>query len=56
MQPLMDELFGAEPAATLGEAILRAKQKMNVDFSDAREVSQTFLLLGDPALVLQFGK
>ena len=46
---LFDELF-TKSAPTLGEAILRAKQSMSAQASDEREVIETFVLLGDPAL------
>ncbi len=55
MNALFDELF-QNSAPTLGEAILRAKQKMKNDSPDAREVLETFVLLGDPALAVRIGK
>jgi hypothetical protein len=38
------------PALTLGEAFLSAQQLIPVDSADGRDVLQTFLLFGDPAL------
>jgi hypothetical protein len=49
MTALFEELF-QNSAPTLGEAILHAKQKMKAETPDAREVLETFVLLGDPAL------
>ena len=49
MLALFDELF-APRAPTLGEALMRAKQRMNVASENLREVVDTFGLLGDPAL------
>ncbi len=49
MRALFDELF-AQRAPTLGEALTRAKQKMDVSAETLREVVETFGLLGDPAL------
>ncbi len=54
MRALYAELFGT-PGTTLGEAIMRAKQKMPGDSPDVREVIDTFGLLGDPALRVQLG-
>jgi hypothetical protein len=54
MRALWDELFsGARP--TLGEAMMRAKQKLAVDSREFGEVIVTFGLLGDPALVPRIG-
>ena len=53
---LMQELFAqmfATPQPTLGEAILRAKQKVATDTPEMREVIDTFGLLGDPALSMR---
>ncbi len=52
MNALFEELFQTS-APTLGEAILHAKQKMKADSPDAREVLETFVLLGDPALQIR---
>jgi hypothetical protein len=49
MEALFAELF-AQPAPTLGEAILRARQKVDDQSPAVREVLETFVLLGDPAL------
>ncbi|MEW5717218.1 MAG: C25 family cysteine peptidase [Chloroflexota bacterium] len=49
MRALFDELF-AQRTPTLGEALTRAKQKMDVSAETLREVVETFGLLGDPAL------
>lgn len=46
---LFSELF-ANPAPTLGEAIVRAKKNLDANSPDTREVLETFVLLGDPAL------
>ncbi len=51
MQELFKQMF-ADPPPTLGEAIMRAKQKVAADSSDLREVVQTFGLVGDPALAI----
>jgi hypothetical protein len=50
---LTDGLFAQlfeKSAPTLGEAVMRAKQSMNAQAGDEREVIETFVLLGDPAL------
>ena len=49
MLALFDELF-SQRAPTLGEALMHAKQKMDVSSENLREVVETFGLLGDPAL------
>jgi hypothetical protein len=49
MRGLFGELFAGSDV-TLGEAIMRAKQKMPDASPDMREVIDTFGLLGDPAL------
>jgi hypothetical protein len=49
MLALFDELFTSR-VPTLGEALMRAKQKMDVSSETLREVVETFGLLGDPAL------
>ena len=49
MLALFDELF-TQRAPTLGEALMRAEQKMDVTSENLREVVETFGLLGDPAL------
>lgn len=49
MRALFTELFRAS-APTLGEALLRSKQELPVDAPEMREVIETFVLLGDPAL------
>lgn len=51
MFALFEELF-VHNAPTLGDAITRAKQKIRDDSPDLREVIETFVLLGDPALRL----
>lgn len=51
MQNIFEEIFD-QRAATLGEAIMRAKQETSEGSSDTREVIDTFGLLGDPALRL----
>ena len=53
MGALFDQLF-VQRAPTLGEAIMRAKQKMSATDPETREVIDTFVLLGDPALVNPF--
>ena len=50
---LFDQLF-VQRAPTLGEAIMRAKQKVSAADPETREVVDTFVLLGDPALVNPF--
>jgi hypothetical protein len=55
MRALFDELF-TTPAPTLGEAILRAKQKTPGESPEILEVIETFGLLGDPALRLGGGR
>lgn len=53
---LMDALFAEifeNSAPTLGEALTRAKQKIRGDSPQVREVIETFVLLGDPALGLE---
>jgi hypothetical protein len=52
MRNLLGEL-SASPAPTLGEALMRAKRALPADSPDYREVIQTFVLLGDPALRLR---
>lgn len=52
MNALFSELF-EKSAPTLGEAILRAKQKVASDSPEVREVIETFGLLGDPALTMK---
>lgn len=49
MNSLFTELF-VNRNSTLGEAIRRAKQKLDANSPDTREVLDTFQLLGDPAL------
>ncbi len=49
MSALFSELFESS-APTLGQSLLRAKQKLPVDPPEMREIVQTFVLLGDPAL------
>lgn len=54
-EELMRALFAelsANPAPTLGEAIARAKRRVNGTAPDTREVIDTFVWLGDPALML----
>lgn len=53
MRALFSELFD-QSAPTLGEAFTQAKQKVNVDSPAVREVVETFVLLGDPALRSRF--
>ena len=53
MGALFDQLF-VQHAPTLGEAIMRAKQKVSGTDLETREVIDTFVLLGDPALVNPF--
>jgi len=55
MRALFDELF-QDSTPTLGEAILKAKQKMKADTPENREVIETFGLLGDPALAVRVGR
>ncbi len=55
MSILFEELF-QNSAPTLGEAILRAKQKMKDGSPDVREILDTFVLLGDPALQIRLGR
>lgn len=55
MGGLFDELF-QNGAPTLGEAVLKAKQRMKADTPENREVIDTFGLLGDPALAIRLGK
>ncbi len=54
MNALFVELFD-KSSPTLGEAFVRAKQKLNTDAPDIHEVIETFVLLGDPALESRFG-
>ncbi|MBI5305264.1 MAG: hypothetical protein HY868_24245 [Chloroflexi bacterium] len=49
MEKLYAELF-KHNTATWGEALMRAKQKMRGDLPEMREVIDTFVFLGDPAL------
>lgn len=49
MYAIFVELF-EHRSATLGEAFTRAKQKLDADSPELREVIETFVLLGDPAL------
>lgn len=49
MRALFAELSG-NPAASLGEAIARAKRKVDGKSPETREVIDTFVWLGDPAL------
>jgi hypothetical protein len=51
MRALFAEMF-ASPTVTLGEAIMRAKQRIDGNVPDRREVIETFVLLGDPALMV----
>jgi hypothetical protein len=55
MRGLFDELF-QNSTPTLGEAIMKAKQKMSGDTPENREVIDTFGLLGDPALAVRVGR
>ncbi len=55
MRNLFKELFD-HPGTPLGEAIMRAKQEMQTDSPDLREVIDTFELLGDPALEFNKGE
>lgn len=55
MRGVFDELF-QNSAPTLGEAILKAKQRMKADTPENREVIETFGLLGDPALAVRIGR
>ncbi|MBI5652672.1 MAG: hypothetical protein HZC40_19840 [Chloroflexi bacterium] len=55
MRLLYAELF-EHGATTWGEALWRAKQKMTNDSSDRREVIDTFVWIGDPALRVVFAK
>jgi len=52
MRGLLGEL-SASPAPALGEALMRAKRALPADFPEYREVIQTFVLLGDPALTIR---
>ncbi|MBI4786896.1 MAG: hypothetical protein HY782_07620 [Chloroflexi bacterium] len=52
-EELMDLLFAElfdNAAPTLGQALMRAKQQLKADSPEAREIVETFGLLGDPAL------
>jgi hypothetical protein len=49
MEKLFVELF-TQRAPTLGEAMTRAKQQVDPTSPELREVLETFVLLGDPAL------
>lgn len=54
-EALMRALFAemtANPAPTFGEAIARAKRRVDGTTPEMREVIDTFVLLGDPALVI----
>ncbi|MCX7840886.1 MAG: C25 family cysteine peptidase, partial [Anaerolineae bacterium] len=54
-EELMRALFAeisANPTSTFGEAIMRAKQRIDGTVPDRREVIDTFVWLGDPALIL----
>ncbi len=53
MRALFDQLF-VQHAPTLGEAIMQAKRHVAADTPETREVLDTFVLLGDPALVNPF--
>jgi len=55
MRLLYAELF-ERGATTWGEALWRAKQKMPNDSPDRREVIETFVWIGDPALRVVFAK
>jgi hypothetical protein len=55
MRNLYAELF-QNNTPTWGEALQRAKQKMRGDVPEMREVIETFVLLGDPALRVTYGK
>ncbi|MCI0478757.1 MAG: C25 family cysteine peptidase, partial [Anaerolineales bacterium] len=53
MRALFAELFqNAAPELTLGEAVQRAKRKVDGKAPETREVIDTFVLLGDPALTM----
>ena len=52
MRGLLGEL-SASPAPALGEALTRAKRALSADSPEYREVIQTFVLLGDPALTIR---
>ena len=54
MRALFVELF-EKSAPTLGEAFTQAKRQVDADSPDVREVIETFVLLGDPALEVRFG-
>ncbi|MBI5303657.1 MAG: hypothetical protein HY868_16090 [Chloroflexi bacterium] len=54
MHALFGELF-ERAAPTLGEGLTRAKQKLDADSPAVREVIETFVLLGDPALAWRVG-
>ncbi|MBI5878706.1 MAG: hypothetical protein HZB53_13735 [Chloroflexi bacterium] len=49
MKGLFDELV-VKAAPTIGEAVMRAKRRMAADQEQNREVIDTFVWLGDPAL------
>lgn len=55
MRALFAELFQAS-RPTLGEALTRAKQKLDPESLALREVIETFVLLGDPALAPRVGE
>ncbi len=55
MRHLYAEIF-QNNTLTWGEVLQRAKQKMRGDVPEMREVIETFVLLGDPALRVTYGK
>ncbi|HEX7974718.1 MAG TPA: C25 family cysteine peptidase, partial [Anaerolineales bacterium] len=51
-KPLAENLLGDSPIS-LGDLLLRARQQVPADSPGTRDVLQTFLLFGDPALTLK---
>jgi hypothetical protein len=50
-RPLAEAML-SDPQATLGQVLLVARRKVPIENRGALDVMQTFLLLGDPALLL----
>jgi hypothetical protein len=50
-KPLVDEML-TDPEPALGQILQRARQQVPINNSGTRDVLETFLLFGDPALHL----
>lgn len=50
-KPIVEEML-SDPDATLGQVLQRARQQVPIENSGTRDVLETFLLFGDPALHL----